>query len=91
MDENTVGKRHTLQIENRNKITLSGITDVGSFNEETVQLESDLGGLEIRGENLQVTKLSLEEGDVSVEGKISSVAYTEPAVKSTGFFARVFG
>ena len=91
MDENTVGKRHTLQIENRNKITLSGITDVGSFNEETVQLESDLGGLEIRGENLQVTKLSLEEGDVSVEGKICSVAYTEPAVKSTGFFARVFG
>ena len=91
MDENTARKSHTLQIENRNKITLSGITDVGSFNEDTVQLESDLGGLEIRGENLQVTKLSLEDGDVSVEGKISSVAYTEPAVKNTGFFSRVFG
>ena len=91
MEENTVIKHHTLQIDNRNKINLSGISDVGSFNEDAVQLESALGGLEIRGENLQVTKLSLETGDVSVEGKICSVIYTEPAVKNAGFFSRVFG
>ncbi len=91
MDEKAVAKPHTLHIDNRNLIILTGITDVGSFNEESVQLETSMGGLEIRGENLQVTKLSLESGDVSVEGSISSVVYTAPSMKSTGFLSRVFG
>ena len=82
---------HTVMIDNRNRISLTGITDVGSFNEETVLLITALGELNITGAGLQVTKLDLESGNVTVEGKIISLTYADTVRKNTGFFARVFG
>ncbi len=91
MDEKTISVPHTLTLDNRTKLTLSGVTDVGSFNEESLQVETSLGSAVIAGENLQVTRLSLESGDVTVEGKINAVTYADRTGKSSGFFSKVFG
>ena len=83
---------HTLYIDDRARLTLTGVTDVGSFNETSVNVTTPLGELTVTGENLQVTKLSLETGEVVVEGKIGAAAYTEGRRKpGGGLFAKVLG
>ncbi|MCH5198247.1 MAG: sporulation protein YabP [Oscillospiraceae bacterium] len=91
MDEKIISLPHTLYIDNRNKLVLTGVTDVGSFNEENLQIITSLGEISVGGENLQVTKLSLESGEMTVEGRIISVAYSDSLKKGSGFFGRVFG
>ncbi len=90
MEDNNSRRPHTLFLENRNKLTLSGVTDVGKFNEETMQVQTEHGELTVCGENLQVASLSLESGDVTVSGRIISLSYTEPLRKSGGLFSRIF-
>lgn len=92
MEETIISIPHTLYIDNRNKLTLTGVTDVGSFNDETLQIATSLGELSVSGEDLQVSKLSLESGEMTVEGKIRALSYSENNRKSgSGFFSRVLG
>ena len=92
MEDTNIGMPHTLYIDNRNKLTLTGVTDVGSFNEDSLRIETNLGEINISGTDLQVSKLSLESGEVTVEGKINSVVYSETVRKGgAGFFSRVLG
>ncbi len=90
MTDSTVNT-HNVIIENREKISMSGVTDVGSFDEETLNIQSQNGCITVRGENLQITKLSLDSGELCAEGIINSVAYSAPSTKSKGFFSKVFG
>ena len=90
MDENAVSVPHTLYIDNRNKLSLTGVTDVGSFSDSAVQISTSLGDLSVSGENLQITRLSLENGELTVEGLIVSVVYSQSVKRGGGFFARVF-
>ena len=90
MEEKVLSLPHTLYIDNGNKISFTGITDVGSFNEELLTVETCTGSVQLTGENLQVTKLSLESGEVTVEGRVRSVQYADKAVQTGGFFAKVF-
>ena len=69
---------HKLTLTERKSLTLTGVTDVISFDESLVLLTTTLGKLEIQGENLQLKNLSLEGGQVLVEGEISSLYYTQP-------------
>lgn len=86
MPENVI---HDLIIENRKKITLTGINDVESFDEETVTATGACGEISIRGSSLKISSLSVESGDMVVEGQIDAVIYSE--AKATGsFFSRVF-
>ena len=91
MDEKIFSLPHTLYIDNRNKLVLTGVTDVGSFNEESLQIVTSLGEITVTGEELQVTKLSLESGEMTVEGRIISVSYADGIKKGSGFFGKVFG
>ncbi|MBQ7638697.1 MAG: sporulation protein YabP [Clostridia bacterium] len=90
MEEQKLSLPHTLFIDNRKKLVLTGVTDVGSFNEENLLIQTSLGEINVGGENLQVTKLSLENGEMTVEGKIISVAYSDSVKKAGGFFGKVF-
>ncbi len=86
MPENTM---HDLIIESRKKVTMTGIKDVESFDEETIIAESECGEITLRGKNLKISRLSVESGDMTVEGDIDSVIYAEG--KPTGsFLSRVF-
>ena len=81
---------HNLVLEDRRMLTVSGVSDVDSFDEETVVVFTDLGELTIRGNNLHINRLSVEVGELTVEGNISALIYSEDTRKNGGFFSRVF-
>lgn len=81
---------HNLILENRNMLTLTGVSDVDSFDEQTVAVFTQLGELTVRGSDLHINKLSVETGELTVEGKIDAVMYTEPQASGGGFFSKVF-
>ena len=72
--EQTLG-RHNAILENRSKLMLSGVTDVDSFDEQQIMLFTELGELTIKGENLHINEMSVESGNLSVEGDISALIY----------------
>lgn len=78
-------------LENRRKITVSGVGDVGSFDEEAVSLYTEEGMLSIKGEDLKINKLSLEEGEVIIEGRIDAMQYSdEEKTTGTSFLKKLF-
>ncbi|MDO5519219.1 MAG: sporulation protein YabP [bacterium] len=86
-------KSHKLSMNNRRTALLTGINDVLSFDPNEVLLDTVQGTLMIRGEDLHVSRLSIEKGEVDIDGKINSFSYTE----SNGFvkngetlFSRLF-
>lgn len=80
-----------LILENREKLSISGVLDVLSFDDQIVILETELGMLTIKGEDLRINKLSIDTQDVIIEGSISSLNYTEKEErKSTGLLGKIF-
>ena len=69
---------HELQLNERKKLTMPGGTEVVSFDETAVVLQTSLGLLIVQGQQLQLKNLSLEGGQVAVEGAISALSYEEP-------------
>jgi len=70
-------------LENRNKLSISGVKDVFSFDDVIVILETELGMLTIKGDDLRINKLSLDTTEVIIEGKINSLNYSEKNDKKT--------
>lgn len=81
---------HSVLLKDRQELHLSGVTDVDSFDETGITAYTDMGELVISGENLHITKLSLESGELLVEGKIAALNYRDDAPKATSFFGKVF-
>jgi sporulation protein YabP len=81
---------HNCILEDRKKLSVSGVNDVPSFDEESIVAVTDYGELTIRGEKLHITKLSLEVGELTIEGSINCLQYSEVVEKSGGFLSRVF-
>ena len=78
---------HNLILEGRAKLSISGVTEVESFDEQAVILHTEMGMLEIKGNHLHIHKLNVETGDVAVEGEIDSAAYEqEKMVRKKGLF-----
>lgn len=89
MPENNINAAHDLIIECRSKVTMTGITDVESYDDESIIAQSGCGEITIHGRNLKISRLSVDSGDMTIEGEINSVAYAEG--KSGGsFFSKVF-
>ncbi len=89
-EERKTSMPHNMVLEDRRILTVSGVADVDSFDEETVTVFTDFGELTIRGSNLHINRLSVETGDLTVEGNISALIYSDEAPKSGGFFSKVF-
>ena len=70
-------RSHSIHIDDRRLISVTGVKDVDSFNEQFVQLLTEAGELRIEGADLHITKLNLDEGQVMLEGEISALEYTE--------------
>ena len=68
---------HSILLENREKLTVCGVEDADSFDESRIILQTMMGSLIIKGENLHIDKLSLETGEVSIEGLIKEMTYEE--------------
>ena len=83
-------KPANLTLENRRKLTVSGVEEVERFDENEVSMRTGEGNLVVRGENLRISRLSVEGGDVNVLGFITELRYEE-AAPERGFWARLFG
>lgn len=81
---------HSLILENRRSMTATGVSNVDSFDEETVIIVTDLGNLTVRGSKLHIDKFSLETGELTLDGEISSMTYTENRSSGGGVFSRLF-
>lgn len=79
---------HKLILDERKKLTLTGVTEVISFDSTAVTVHTSLGMLEIQGNDLKLKTLLPEGGQIQVEGEVSSVEYTQPRV---GGWHRLFG
>ena len=73
---NSTGVIQNLILENRGKLSISGVLDVLSFDDQVVILETELGLLTVKGENIRINKLSIDTSEVIVEGDISSLNYS---------------
>ena len=81
---------HNLILKDRKEISLTGVTDVDSFDENSVVAYTDYGELTISGNNLHIGALDTEKGELSIDGEISSLCYLDNRPKSEGFFRKVF-
>lgn len=91
---NSVNKRvHKLMLNNRRTCNLSGISDVLSFDENEIILETDQGMLMIKGSDLHVNRIMLDKGEVDIDGKFDSFTYSEQtsmSAKGESLLARLF-
>lgn len=79
-------------LENRNKLNISGVQDVLSFDDQVVIIETDLGLLTVKGENLKINKLSIDTEEVIIEGEINNLGYSDHTKKEQegGLFSKIF-
>lgn len=79
-------------LENREKLSISGVLDVLSFDDQIVILETELGLLTVKGGNLKINKLSIDTEEVIVEGDIFNLGYSEKDIdkKAGGFLGKIF-
>ena len=81
---------HNLIMENRNRLTVSGVSDVDSFDEQTGVIFTGMGELTVRGSDLHIINLNVDSGELSVEGTVGSLTYSDDRPDKGGFFSRVF-
>lgn len=89
-ESRTTDKPHSLSIENRERMSLSGVEDVSGFDENTVILTTSLGSLTIRGDGLHIGRIDLELGQLEVQGHVRELSYDEP-VQRESLWTRLFG
>jgi sporulation protein YabP len=92
MNDQGKTKRQEIKMLNRKVMEITGVSKVESFDSEEFLLETEMGFLTVRGQNLHMKHLSLEQGLVAIEGLIHTIAYLDGAAadKSKGFFGKLF-
>ena len=83
-------KEHKLSLENRSRMRLSGVEDVTGFDESLVLLSTSMGELTIRGQELHIEKIDLEQGQLELQGKIQELSYEDNA-RTGSLWSRLFG
>lgn len=91
MDERNPNWHHQITVIDREEITIDGITNLGSYDEQQIVLETEQGMLVLKGEELNVKQLNLEKGTIMVEGFLKSIEYDDSRdqKKGLGFFGRL--
>ena len=82
---------HTLSLDGQGKLRLTGVSDVTSFDEVRVVLETTRGMLAVKGEGLHVERLSLESGELTLSGQVQAMEYDDNLMTRGGLWARFFG
>jgi len=92
VDNVPVQKNHDVSIKRRKEIEINGVREIDSFDNEEFLLETNMGYLIIRGQNLQLKNLNVEEGIVQIQGKVYELTYVDEhqQEKAKGLFSRLF-
>ena len=89
---NTVpAAEHRLELVGREWLTVSGVEDVDRFDETGIVMSTSAGTLVVTGEDLHIGKLSLDGGELHVDGQIDALQYEDDRREGGGFFSRLFG
>ena len=88
---NFAGGPHRLELDGRGRLVVSGVEDVERFDESGIVMSTSAGILTVTGENLHIGKLSLEGGELHVDGRVYSLTYEEPALSRGGLLRRLLG
>jgi len=85
-------KKSNLMLENRKKLTVNGVIEVINFNEDQILLNTDVGTMIIKGQELRMNKLDVQNGDVLITGKVDSFVYTndKSKAKKDSILSRLF-
>ena len=88
----TIGVMQNIILENREKLNVTGINDILSFDDQIIIVETELGLLTIKGEDLRINKLSIDTSETIVNGNIMQIAYSENTMekKGEGIFSKIF-
>lgn len=91
-EKNFTNEMQNIVLENREKLNISGVKDVLSFDDQIIIVQTTLGLLTIKWENLRVNKLNIDTSDFSIDGNISSLAYSnsESFKEHTSFLGKIF-
>lgn len=82
---------HEVILKGRKSLDITGVKEVESFDNEEFLLETSLGFLSVRGHNLHIKNLDVDEGIISIEGKVDDLVYVDqPTEKSKGFIGKLF-
>lgn len=92
MGRSSSAKEHDIKLVGRRRLDITGVRQVESFDNEEFLLETEMGFLAIRGQNLHMKNLNVELGHVSIEGKIIDLVYVDEQAggKSKGLFGKLF-
>ena len=82
---------HRLELEGRERLTISGVEDVERFDETGIVMSTSAGVLTVTGEGLHIGQLSLEGGELHVDGRVDSISYEEDDGGRGGLLRRLFG
>lgn len=83
-------RAHSLSLENRSRMSLTGVEDVSGFDENLIVLSTGQGDLTVRGQELHIEKIDLDSGQLEVRGHIQELSYDEP-LKGGTLWSRLFG
>lgn len=81
---------HNIILESRKKLSLTGVSDIDSFNEGCIVAITEMGTLTIKGSELHIGKLNVEQGDLCVDGQIDSLVYGDVVKKQGSLFKSLF-
>ena len=82
---------HSVILEERGKLTVTGVDEVLRFDESEVEMRTARGDLLVRGSELHVGRLAIETGELGIDGAVSELVYEDEPARGEGFWARLFG
>ncbi|MCL2034430.1 MAG: sporulation protein YabP [Oscillospiraceae bacterium] len=88
-DKRVIKMKHNVIMENRRTLTVTGVMDIDSFDEETVTVFTEHGELTIKGRDLHINKIDVDTGDLLMEGDVDSLSYSDNLPQKGGFFSKL--
>ena len=89
-DKGAARAQPRVSMENRRALEITGVTDIDSFDEQTVAVFTDVGELVVRGSSLHISRIDVESGNLSLEGEIDSLEYTDNVAVRGSIWGRLF-
>lgn len=90
LKEISTSLNHSFSVSERKNIALTGVVKIDSFDKEEFLIETVLGTMNIKGENLEVVRLDTYQGNLTIKGKINSITYIEEEKKESSLISRLF-
>ncbi|MCL2592765.1 MAG: sporulation protein YabP [Defluviitaleaceae bacterium] len=84
MEDRKLRPKHTVTMDMREIVNITGVVEVISFDEDMIVIETEMGALILRGNNLHVNKLNLDLGEIAIDGEVENLSYEDARGSSKG-------